>query len=49
MNVLFAEGKNKIFTDFNSEYKIVTYIDSTECTACDLQLEKCHLFINEIK
>ena len=49
MNVLFAEGKNKIFTDFNSEYKIVTYIDSTECTACDLQLEKWHLFINEIK
>lgn len=44
-----TKGLNETFIHPKSDYKIITYIDSTECTACDLQLEQWCLFINEIK
>ena len=49
-NPIFTiQGKDTVDFDFlNSEYKIVTYVDSTGCTGCKLQLPRWKEFMTEV-
>lgn len=49
-NPIFTiQGKDTVDFDFrDSEYKIVTYVDSVGCTSCKLQLERWETFIKDV-
>ena len=49
-NPIFTiQGRDTVDFDFrDSEYKIVTYVDSIGCTSCKLQLERWKAFIQEV-
>ena len=49
-NPIFSiQGKDTVDFDFrDSEYKIVTYVDSVGCTSCKLQLERWETFIKDV-
>lgn len=49
-SVFTIQGKDTVdFDFFDSEYKVVTYIDSAGCTSCKLQLPRWNEFIKEVK
>ena len=49
-NPIFTiQGKDTVDFDFkDSEYKIVTYVDSVGCTSCKLHLERWKTFIKDV-
>lgn len=48
-SVFTIQGRDTVDVNIsNFQYKIVTYIDSTGCTSCKLQLPRWKRFINEV-
>ena len=49
INSIFTiQGKDTVDVDFNTEHKILVYVDSTGCTSCRLQLHKWKEFIAQV-
>ena len=48
-SIFTIQGKDTVDFDFrDSEYKIVTYVDSVGCTSCKLHLERWKTFIKDV-
>ena len=48
-SIFTIQGKDTVdFSFLNSEYKVVTYIDSIGCTSCKLQLPRWKQFMHEV-
>ena len=49
INSIFTiQGKDTVDVDFNTEHKILVYVDSAGCTSCRLQLHKWKEFIAQV-